>query len=352
MPERFPAAPSSAFAPQHVGLVTHGFDAISILPKRAGERLRRLQRLAADRHALLPQWEDRQSATTARTMAESRLKRLTAHPSDDGFNLKDDDPRVKAAQRDLDARTEDRDRIEALYAQRAAQWQASSRIVNELEGWLRNDLPGGTILQAVETEPPKLLKGETLIDAIERLRRRGRELRADRHRVQSAPYPASFAKERMRQQVDEIAARGAISVSALVEHEGGRLGIPVTHLRVSVSGETRPSVGFAEAPDTFGMLAFLHKAALIAALDREIDSESEDEAALSLEARTEQTQTINGDLLSVERDEAWLVWAAMDAGMSIEHRFDIDPSALLGVECIVAPRGTMTVPDHVVDALS
>jgi len=44
-------------------------------------------------------------------------------------------------------------------------------------------------------------------------------------------------------------------------------------------------VAFAEVPDTLGLLAWIFKDALIAALDREIDAESDDAAALSHEER-------------------------------------------------------------------
>ena len=38
-----------------------------------------------------------------------------------------------------------------------------------------------------------------------------------------------------------------------------------------------------------------------------------------------------GDLLAVERDEAALVWTAQSQGMPVEHRADISPLALLGL---------------------
>jgi hypothetical protein len=60
---------------------------------------------------------------------------------------------------------------------------------------------------------PRLNKGETVIDAIARLRLRVRELLADAHRIKSAPYPSAHAKARASQQVEELAQRGAVSVS-------------------------------------------------------------------------------------------------------------------------------------------
>jgi hypothetical protein len=51
----------------------------------------------------------------------------------------------------------------------------------------------------------KLAKGESILDGIQRLRRRGRELKADLSRIQSAPYPSSYAKQKMRTQIEALA---------------------------------------------------------------------------------------------------------------------------------------------------
>jgi len=57
------------------------------------------------------------------------------------------------------------------------------------------------MLETFEGGVPKLLKGESITDAIERIRHRGRELKADLHRIRSAPYPSEHARAKMRQQL-------------------------------------------------------------------------------------------------------------------------------------------------------
>ena len=90
-------------------------------------------------------------------------------------------------------------------------------------------------------------------------------------------------------------------------------------------------------PDTVALVAWLHKDALIAALDREIASEADDKAALSHEAREKAVAETQADLLAVERDESWFVWQAQSQGLPVEHRADISPLALLGLRLITAP---------------
>lgn len=69
----------------------------------------------------------------------------------------------------------------------------------------------------------------------------------------------------------------------------------------------RRSLAFSEVPDAVALVAWLHKDALIAALDREIASGGDDKSALSHEARQQREAETMGDLLAIERDEAALV---------------------------------------------
>lgn len=195
-------------------------DVIEWLPPAAAERLRLLRQRAADAHRLIPEFETVREASARKIEAANELKRLTDHPQDFGFNLKPDDPHVKTATKHLEKMTADLERLTELREVRSAAWQAASAALVACENWLRDGRPHGTTLEEIETEPPKLNKGEDVLSGIERLRRRGRELRADLHRIASAPYASAYCKERMRAQVEALAQRGAPSVSRLVELDG------------------------------------------------------------------------------------------------------------------------------------
>jgi hypothetical protein len=191
------------------------------------------------------------------------------------------------------------------------------------------------------TEPPKLNKGETIIEAVERFRRRVRELKADLHRIQSAPFPSTHAKTKMRAQIEALAQRGAPDVTNLIEHEDGEIIWPTLRLRVDVLN-AQPGAGavaFVEIPDTVGMTAWRHKSEWIAELDAEINTEADDPAALTHEARQKAEAEVQADLLEAKRTEAALVFAAWEHGLACEHRSDINPVALLGLRLTTAPRG-------------
>jgi len=312
-------------------------DATEWMPPGGAEKLRLLRQRAEDQHRLIPEFEDVRAASMARVEAENALKRLTAHPQDFGFDLKPGDRRVTEAQRHLDKLTAEAQRLTELQQVRSAAWQTASQAKAACEMWLKTGRPGDVVLQDWDGPEPTLKGKETLPEAIERLRRRGRELRADAHRILSAPYPSTFCKQLMRAEIDELAMRGEPSMALLVEHGRREVAWAMQRLTSEVYAEQR-ALAFSEQPDVLGLICWLHKDALIAALDREIDAESDDKVALSHEARQKAEAEMMGDLLAVERDECALVWQAQAQGLPVEHRSDINPLALLGIVLVTAPR--------------
>ena len=230
-------------------------DVLGWLPEGAADRLRALRQRFSDSHRLIPASDERLAASNAKIEAARRLTRLRAHQHNGGFNLKADDARVVAAQQQLDQLTADLARMNAIYETRSAAWAMSSNVLSAVQMWLRDGL-GGAALEDFDGPPPKLAKGETVLDALERLRRRGRELKADLHRIRSAPYPSAHAKKRMRAQIEELAQRGP-SVARLVEHDGP-VEFPTLSLMVLVRGG-QGAVGHVEVIDTAALFAWLHR---------------------------------------------------------------------------------------------
>jgi hypothetical protein len=66
-------------------------------------------------------------------------------------------------------------------------------------------------------------------------------------------------------------------------------------------------------------------------------------------AREQREADVMGDLLSVERDEAALVWQAKAQGLPVEHRADCSPLAILQCRLVTAPpvnAPTGSSPEH------
>ena len=122
----------------------------------------------------------------------------------------------------------------------------------------------------------------------------------------------------------------------------------MTRLRSEMLGAEQRALAFTEVPDAVALAAWLHKDALIKRLDAEIDTEADDAAALSHEARQKAEAEVQSDLLAVERDESALVFKAWADGLPCEHRSDCSPLALLGLRLVTAPRAAPppTSPEH------
>jgi hypothetical protein len=326
-------------------------DIIGFLPAAAAARLQALRDRCSDLHLLIPEFEERRTAGEARLAAEQRLKRLTDHPQHGGFGLEPEDPRTKDAQRDLDKLTADAKRITDRYEMRAAAWRQAGACLSRVESWLGDGgRPAGTVLQDFSGPEPQLFKGESITDAINRLRHRVRELRADLHRIESAPFPSSHARAKMRQTVEALAMRGAVNVSHLVERDGD-IEFPTTRITAMVRNieqQQAGAVAFVEVSDATAIFAWLHQAELIRRLDEEILSEADDDAALSVEDRQRHAADVATDLLVVERDESVFVWRAQTDRLPVEHRADINPVALLSLKLVTPAAGNRrgTSPEH------
>ena len=341
-----PAAPvSEVVAPTPLAGAPHispSFDVIERLPEERKDLFRKICQRADDACALAVPFEEVRLASMDRVEKENELRRLTSHPQDFGFDLKPDDARVILAQQALTKATENFRRVQELQAERAAAQQAALRVKAACEDFLRYGVPGNCQIAVIEVEEPKLLKNEGLMDGIARFQRRGREIKATIHTIQSSCFPKDYCKSRAREMVEALAERGAISVSRLVEHDGD-LEFPSLQQRAMVHNATPGAVAYHEAVDVAGLLAFLLKPTMIAALDRLIDEEADD-AGLSHEERQRRESEALSDLLSVEFSEAELVWRAWSENLPCQFRPDLDVRAILQIQLITVPRATELPP--------
>ena len=137
----------------------------------------------------------------------------------------------------------------------------------------------------------------------------------------------------------------------MIEH-GADIQWPKQSVRVNVLGEMLsqglPQIqgrGFAEVAETVGLMAWLHRDALIAAIDAEIDAVADDEHALTDADRAMKTKQLSDQLLTTERAECDLV--AVTRGQ-IDYSDNVDPRALLGLSSdMPAPRGAILTDSEV-----
>jgi hypothetical protein len=268
--------------------------------------------------------------------AERAYRRLVDHRSSGGYELAESDNRVIEAKKVLAKASDDFERVKQRTGARSQAWQAISGALSNVENWLRFGLPGNCQIEPIQIEVPKPGK-DGLLDQIEVRRRRVREIKASIHTIQSSCFPSSYCKERLRETVEQLAARGMPDVSSLIEYDQD-VAWPMQRVSAQVHGADQRSLAFHEAVDVVGLLAFLLKPAMISALDALVDAEKDDKNSLSHEARQLREAEAMGDLLAVERQEAALVWQAQSENLPAEHRSDCAPQAILQCRLLVAPR--------------
>lgn len=235
---------------------------------------------------------------------------------------RDDVARLETEQRGL---RDEMDRVLAAGKPQERRKNDVACLLDRTERFIKK-LPSGAKVIDLMTPGPTLRKGESLLDAIEARRRRVRELNADQERFEAVPLPSSEAKARARAQIDELAARGAPKVTTLVERRGTEFVFPQTH--------SHNRDGSFMSIDVQAVLAWLHRDALIAAVEAEIDAIADDENAMTDRQRAEKLAEIAADLLATEHEEARLIEAAAAEGVIISPRKDIAPAAVLGVKIV------------------
>ncbi|RXG89241.1 hypothetical protein [Bradyrhizobium zhanjiangense] len=249
-----------------------------------------------------------------------------------GHNLGDDDPLVIVERAALTKQDAELARLKRLEEQHGARRRVLAALVNAAETWIKTASASMKIAM-YPVEPSQLKKGESIADAVERLRRRGRELQADLDRVRAAPWPSALARERMRAQIASMAEAGRPLAHHLVDH-GEPVAFATRSIPARVLNVAPEAIAFSEIPDTLALLAWLHQDELIRRLDAEIDTTADDANALDADQRRHAEAEILADRLSIEREEAELCWQQATDGGPISLRLDLAPEALLGVTLI------------------
>ena len=209
--------------------------------------------------------------------------------------------------------------------------QTLGRLVSSIENYFTEGLSGFSGAITLYKGPsPSPQKREAPVEAVERCRRRYRELEADRHRIMCSPWHAAGAKLRARAEIEKLAERGRPSVLPLIETAEETIAwrerlFSDVHMG---NGQLVTAVG---DPQALPLLFWLHKEALIQRIEAEIDAVSDDGAALTAQDRKKQLETIDRDRLALQREEDHWVSVAIEAGVAVLRRPEADPRAVLGL---------------------
>ncbi|TGS46020.1 MULTISPECIES: hypothetical protein [unclassified Mesorhizobium] len=220
-------------------------------------------------------------------------------------------------------------RLEAQNTHKARRAQTLGALIdNNLERFLLSLRPGTRITE-FDGIVPKLRKGETASEAIERTRNERASLLADLNDLQAKPITAQAAKAKAREHIELLANDGKPSVLSLLDHGEGigfmrlnsRAGSPFDSFNGDLSKDARRALS---------LVAWVCKDQLIKAINAEIDA-ADTGAGISDKDRTAAEFQINATLQSLEREEEALIEMAEANGQLVERRIDADSAAVLGI---------------------
>jgi hypothetical protein len=237
--------------------------------------------------------------------------------------------------------TAERDALQAKQKARNAAAAPLRLLRDNLSRYVENRLAGFEVIEAPLMPPPSLKKGETVGDAVERVRQEIGRLHDDVAAARAAPWPSSAAKAKVRQQISALVERGRPNLLVLLEGHrrefqfATRLAPPVL-----VRGFQESGAGVTEAGEQFdseATLAWLFEEALIQKLDKEIERVSDDASALSDERRAAKIAELAAKTLAAERLEEALIMQGEAMGQPIQRHAAADARAVLSLSDSMPP---------------
>jgi hypothetical protein len=281
---------------------------IERLPAHAQEKYEALRAALDDAEALQRSLMERVKA------AEDRLARISRR-----YEYSHDSDLVA----ELDAARGSLERLDRERSRRNSVRGNTEQIVSRLNNFIMQRSSGAADI----APPPKLTsvpagrrKGESIVDALTRVRREIAAAEGELRRIKSAPPPALEVKLAIIEEVDALAKEGR----PLVTSDGGRITInwpDVMQYATPGSALSAPSGSASK------MLAWLFRKELIKKLIAEVE---DNEGGIPARERPQRIREAEARIFGLETAEGKLVCQALDAGLEVHRRPDASPWAILG----------------------
>lgn len=210
---------------------------------------------------------------------------------------------------------------------RLAELQERHRHLANLTANVRYWLAGAAgDYEMAKTPKPARQKGETLGQAVARVRAQIRELAAQRVRILQCGVPTAELKEQASAFVRTQQERGKASLSF------GHGQTFTATFNAMIDG------GWSAQQDVAAYLAWIDGAALERRLHEMLDKVPQPALTMSSAERASKLAAIEAELLASERDEEALIEHAEEQGLATARRLDADPRAVLGIVIATAKK--------------
>ncbi|MDP2410073.1 MAG: hypothetical protein Q8M26_07285 [Pseudolabrys sp.] len=191
-------------------------------------------------------------------------------------------------------------------------------LVAALGHWV-SALPADTALETIRPPAVRLLKGETLVEAVDRIRADLAEAQAELRAVLSASPSKADLRKTLERRVAAMAARGK-----------PKLAVKAGELSIDFADPGSFTVG-ASAQHLAATLAWLDPLAMFKKLEAELDAVTVRGLTLSAAQKADRSQQLTDAIERLELVEESLISKAEAAKQTIARRPNASPAAVLGV---------------------
>lgn len=205
--------------------------------------------------------------------------------------------------------------MEAARLQYQDQYRQRANLRAQVEHYL-SKLSADASLADAKGVKAKRKDGETLLEAIQRVRGQIAELTSEQSEVKQASLPTGEMKALATKWIAERAASSRPTISA-------------SHDRFDVNFVD--PTAFTSRVDPIGALCWFDPERMKASLFQQIDSMPKSKLALSPTEKAERLQELHDALFNLERQEEAFIMAAEDVGQIVPRRVNASPAAVLGL---------------------
>ena len=304
----------------------HGFpkkQTIYDLPMTAKVKLKRLKERDDDLWSLVRGLTDSEQDARADIRAiESEKRRIMDAERD--WRLSGD-VKERAAEHDVEIAKADEVLRDIAARRRVKNDERGklSRLIRNLEDWL----DANPRQAAAKTTPAPVPSIGTRADAARFVREKIEQFDGKAQTVSTAPLTVANAKKVARAEIEALAEAGRPDCAPLVR---GQSIMWPRNTATQINSSGTPIV----VDDARAVLAWLHKDAMIAAVEAEVEAAAKVDGRKGYtdEKRAAELERIAAEKLAAEREEEALIAAIEAEGGRFDRRPDADPRAVLGVQ--------------------
>ncbi|AZG76283.1 hypothetical protein [Methylocystis rosea] len=297
--------------PETPGPLPRG-DRSRLLPERSRCKYFAIKTQCAEANAIARDLAARANDLREKIQSKTALRNNFLNGAHDGLSHSEREPYAVELEAEIRELVEARNRLE----ERTVAHAERRNVLAALDRRLTEFLASLSAAPAAAAPLDLKLSADKFDTELAKTRAQIRDLLERIAQVERAPHPSGVVKARARAKIEALAAHPNVRVA--VEH-GEDFRFPTI---VEKTGA---------AIDVGGLLCWLLKDRLIAAVEREIDEVADDSRALDATTRKRMRTDLAAELFAAESREEAIISAAEAVGRTFDRRADGDVRAVLGL---------------------